>query len=362
MEMTCIVKKTPKQGSKVSLILLLIFFALFCLSAYKVTSQLVTERAEKQAFAELLAQVDGERRSGQRVDTPEPAVAEEPTPTGEGLPADEPAPGEDAEVASLPAPDANPTEKPSAQGGAPAEAEPAVTGGPEGAIAAETPFADDTAREHAEATVMPTPVPTPVPTPTEVPPMLASYASLYKQNHHLFGWIEIEGTAVNFPVMYTPWNSEYYLHKKFDGTYSFSGVPFLDGDCYLGCGNYLIYGHHMKNGTMFADVVNYASVEYWQEHPTILFDTLYELGTYEVIAAFYSRVYTGEDENVFRYYQYQDLSEQDVFEDYVAQVKAAAIYDTGIEAAYGDQLLTLSTCEYSAKDGRFVVVARKTEP
>ena len=78
---------------------------------------------------------------------------------------------------------------------------------------------------------------------------------------------------------------------------------------------------------------------------------------YDILAAFYSKVYSIEEENVFRYYQYTDLSDPEQFEQYVQQVKAASLYETGITAAYGEQLLTLSTCSYHTEDGRFVVVA-----
>ena len=191
------------------------------------------------------------------------------------------------------------------------------------------------------------------------PSMLAAYASLAERNPDLFGWIEIEGTKLNYPVMYTPDDPEHYLRRAFDGSSSMSGVPFLDGRCFEGCGNYLIYGHHMKNGTMFASITSYGKEEFWQNHPVIRFDTLYETGTYEVVAAFYAKVYSADDVDVFRYYVYTDLSDPEVFAEYAEQIKGAALYDTGIEVAYGDQLLTLSTCEYHTANGRFVVVAKK---
>ena len=78
------------------------------------------------------------------------------------------------------------------------------------------------------------------------------------------------------------------------------------------------------------------------------------------MAAFYSRAYTDRDQDVFRYYQYTDLSDSEIFDEYVRQVKEAALYDTGISAQYGDSLLTLSTCSRHVQDGRFVVVARRT--
>lgn len=185
------------------------------------------------------------------------------------------------------------------------------------------------------------------------------YAALKEQNSDFFGWISIEGTTLNYPVMYTPDDPEYYLRRDFNGKKSQSGVPFLAGSCYEGCENYLIYGHNMKNGAMFATLMSYADQEYWEQHPTIQFDTLTESGEYDVLAAFYSEIYAQDANDVFRYYQYTDLSDPSVFAEYVEQAQSAALYDTGISAAYGDQLLTLSTCSYHTDNGRFVIVARK---
>lgn len=217
----------------------------------------------------------------------------------------------------------------------------------------------------AQAETPADPAPETESTPEEAEPQPAEtrkaspYAPLKALNQDFFGWISIEGTAVNYPVMHTPENPEYYLHHDFEGGDSQSGVPFMDAACHDGCGNYLIYGHNMKNGSMFATLPSYAKRTFWEEHPAIRFDTLSDAGTYEVVAAFYSQVYEKEAENVFRYYDYTDLGKIDDFESYVAQVKAASQYDTGITPVYGDQLLTLSTCSYHTDDGRFVVVARK---
>lgn len=185
------------------------------------------------------------------------------------------------------------------------------------------------------------------------------YEVLYAQNPDFFGWVKIEGTKLNYPVMYTPDEPEYYLRRAFDKSPSQSGVPFLDADCTTDCRNYLIYGHNMKNGAMFASLLDYAEPKFCQDHPTIQFDTLTECGTYTVLAAFYSRIYAQEEPSAFRYYQYTDLQDFKLFADYVEQVKAAALYDTGVSAEYGDCLLTLSTCSYHTENGRFVVVAVK---
>ena len=313
-----------RKHGKLRGFLLVIFAFLFCLSAYQVSKQLLTESKEKQAFEELIGLV-GQDRPTRPVQTatpstpvptsPVPTVTATPEPPGMGNPAQ--------------------SDEPQAL----ATAEPVMT---EASVATETPV-----------------VITPEPTPTEVPPMLEAYEPLYRRNHDLFGWLMIEDTDVNYPIMHTPRDSEYYLHKSFNRNYAYSGVPFMEGSCFPGCGNYLIYGHHMKNGTMFATIVNYADEAFWQEHPLINFDTLYEYGTYEVVAAFYSKVFKPDDADSFIYYRYTDLRDPAVFDEYMAGVRTVAIYDTGVEAVYGDQLITLSTCEYSVENGRFVVVARK---
>ncbi|WP_243416936.1 class B sortase [Pseudoflavonifractor capillosus] len=159
--------------------------------------------------------------------------------------------------------------------------------------------------------------------------------------------------------MYTPEEPEYYLRRAFDGTDSQSGVPFLDASCTEDGSNYLIYGHNMKNGSMFAALLSYADADFAKEHPIIRFDTLTESGIYEVLAAFYTEIYPKDAEGVFRYYQYTTLDTPERFAEYLSNVKAAALYNTGVEAEYGDQLLTLTTCSYHTGNGRFVVVARK---
>lgn len=190
--------------------------------------------------------------------------------------------------------------------------------------------------------------------------MQAAYGNLYEQNPDFFGWLRIENTSVDYPVMFTPEEPEYYLRRAFDKTYSSSGVPFLDVNCYEGCGNYLIYGHNMKSGAMFAELLSYKDKSFWQQHPVVVFDTLSEHGEYEVIAAFYSKVYSEDAQGVFRYYNYTDLTDESIFDEYLKNVQSSALYDTGVVADYGDTLLTLSTCAYHTENGRFVVVAKKS--
>lgn len=190
------------------------------------------------------------------------------------------------------------------------------------------------------------------------PVILPEYADIFAQNSDFYGWLRIDGTPINYPVMYTPEEPQYYLHRAFDKSGARSGTPFLDGACYEGCGNYILYGHNMKNDTMFGTLPKYAKKSFWEQHPTVCFDTLYEYREYAVIAAFYAKP-VAKTADGFRYYKYTDLTDPSVFADYMAQVGAAALYDTGITANYGDELITLSTCSYHTEDGRFVVVAKR---
>lgn len=88
-------------------------------------------------------------------------------------------------------------------------------------------------------------------------------------------------------------------------------------------------------------------------------DTLYEERTYEIVAVFRSQVYR-EGDDVFKYYQFYEADTQEEFEDFYSSIKERSLYDTGVEAEYGDTFLTLSTCAYHVEDGRLVVVAKQT--
>lgn len=190
------------------------------------------------------------------------------------------------------------------------------------------------------------------------PRMLSQYASLYEENPELFGWLRIEGTAIDYPVMYTPEEPEKYLHRDFFGKSSTGGALFLDGSCTPEGDNFIIYGHNMRDGSMFRALINYESRDFWQEHPLIRFDTLCEEGTYEVLSAFYDRVYY-ENETCFKFYKFYKAENAADFDEAVRNYRAKSLYDTGVTAAWGDRLITLVTCAYQTENGRFVVVARK---
>lgn len=190
--------------------------------------------------------------------------------------------------------------------------------------------------------------------------ILPQFAELYKENNELYGWIKIADTKINYPVMHSPDDPEKYLHSNFEQEYSYAGLPFLDARCSAESDNLLIYAHNLLNGTMFRSLLKYENKDYWKAHPIIEFDTLYEEQSYEVMAAFYDRVYY-KAEDVFKFYQFIDAADEQEYNEAIQNLKNKQIYETGVTAAYGDQLLTLVTCAYHTDNGRFVVVARKVE-
>lgn len=183
---------------------------------------------------------------------------------------------------------------------------------------------------------------------------------LQKENEEIIGWIEIAETNINLPVCQAQDNS-YYLTHNYKKEKATSGALFLDKDFNLDkpSTNYLIYGHRNKNGTMFEDLMKYKDEQFFKSHPTIKFTTTKEDTEYQIIAVFFSRVYYKDEQNVFRYYQFVNAESETEYNEYISNCKKASIYDTGATAEYGEQLLTLSTCEYSQEDGRFAVVAKK---
>ena len=189
--------------------------------------------------------------------------------------------------------------------------------------------------------------------------VLEEYQTLYNKNKKLIGWLKIDDTNIDYPVMQTA-NNEYYLDHNYNQEYDKNGSLFLDKDCDVvhRNTNLIIYGHHMKSGKMFGNLNLYSSEDYCKKHSTIQFDTIYEKGTYQVMYVFRSRIYN-EDEIVFKYYQFLDAASDKEFSSYMQEMAALSLYDTGVTAAYGDELLTLSTCDNSEQDGRFVVVAKR---
>lgn len=189
--------------------------------------------------------------------------------------------------------------------------------------------------------------------------VLEEFKNLLNKNKRLIGWLKIDDTNIDYPVMQTV-DNEYYLDHNLNQESDKNGSIFMDKDCDVlkPSTNYILYGHHMKNGQMFGKLDRYSDEQYGKEHEYIQFDTIYEKGLYQLMYVFRSRVYSEEDVN-FKYYQFIDALSEQEFDSYMQEMAAISLYDTGVTAEYGDQLLTLSTCDYQETNGRFVVVAKK---
>lgn len=186
--------------------------------------------------------------------------------------------------------------------------------------------------------------------------LLTHYRELAKENSDMVGWIRIDDTTVNYPVMQTPDRFNYYLRRNFQKEYSNLGTPYAQEDCIIGeSDNIVIYGHHMLDGGMFSDLELYKEEDFWREHPMIHFDTLDEIAEYEVMAVIVTTIYQPDSFECHAYTNCNALT----FEKYVSECLSRSLYDTGVTAEYGDKLITLSTCEYSHEYGRLLVVAKK---
>ena len=186
------------------------------------------------------------------------------------------------------------------------------------------------------------------------------FADLYTRNHEFVGWLTVDGTNIDYPVMHTPDDEEKYLRRDFDGNSSSSGTLFVAAasDPIAPSDNVIIYGHNMKAGTMFHSLLNFEKKEYYEEHKLIEFDTIEEDAQYEVIAAFRTKI-DESDSSLYKYYEFHNASSEEEFNEYVSKVKSMTPYEIEATAKYGDKLITLSTCAYHAEEGRYVIVAKK---
>ncbi len=183
---------------------------------------------------------------------------------------------------------------------------------------------------------------------------------LQKENSDIVGWIEIEGTNINYPVLQGT-DNDYYMTHNYKKEEAKDGSIFLDKDYNwdIPSSNLLMYGHNMGDGEMFQDLLKYEDEEFYMEHPIIRFTTANEDAEYDIISVFKSRVYYKSEKNVFRYYFFVNADNEAEYNEFVNNAKKASLYDIDKTAQYGDQLITLSTCSYHTEDGRFAVVARK---
>lgn len=197
--------------------------------------------------------------------------------------------------------------------------------------------------------------------------MLPQMRALYERNSDIVGWITIPGTVIDYPVMQTPEEEEFYIRRDFDKKKNRNGSLFADTDSIVGGDGYqnpstnlLIYGHTMKSGEMFGKLQLYENQEYGEEHSEILFDSLYDNRRYQLIAVFYSHLYNRDDQ-VFKYYQFFQADNEEQFDQWIQFLRENALYDTGVETKYGDEFITLSSCSEHVENGRFAVVGKRIQ-
>lgn len=209
------------------------------------------------------------------------------------------------------------------------------------------------ASETTEATEGTTPTET---TEATEPGMIPGYEEIYNQNNDLVGWLKIEGTKLNYPVMQTPDDPNYYLYRDFDKKDSTRGSIYAWGDADVNepSDNITLFGHNMADGSMFNCLGAYTSKVAWENNPLIMFDTLNEYHTYKIFAVFKTSANLGQG---FSYHKFVDAADEEEFNAFVAECKRLSFYETGITPIYGDKLIALSTCEYTLDNGRLVVCA-----
>jgi len=227
----------------------------------------------------------------------------------------------------------------------------------------QTPQPTASATDSSEETTVPVETQSPYvqiqdPKTGETISVLREYEAVYLMNTDMVGWMRIDDTKVNYPVMQTPDRTDYYLKRNFEKEYSAHGCLYVREVCNVErpSDNLTIYGHKMKDGSMFAPLFDYKEKSFWENHKTIQFDTVTEHHTYEIFSVFITTASVGQG---FPYHEFVDAADAAQFDDYVATCKQLALYDTGITPQYGDKLITLSTCEYSRVNGRLVVVAKR---
>lgn len=190
--------------------------------------------------------------------------------------------------------------------------------------------------------------------------VLPEFQAILKENENFAGWITIEGTKIDYPVVLTRGDSDYYLNHNLNGEEDINGTLFMDARTNLTdrSTNIIIYGHNMKSGQMFGGLKNYLKEDYFLSHKQVTFDTIYEKGTYEIFAVCLAKVQY-RDENTFRYYDFIQAHTEEEFNEFLQNIAQLSVFMDQDLPVYGEQLITLSTCNNYTEDGRLFLVARK---
>lgn len=192
--------------------------------------------------------------------------------------------------------------------------------------------------------------------------ILPEYNEAYSKNKDLVGWIKIDGTSIDYPVLCKDKDNEYYLNHSFEKADDKNGSIFMDyrSDIVNPTTNTIIYGHNMSSGMMFGSLKNYLDESFFRDHKIISFDTLYEKRQYEIVAVCLSNV-AYQDEDQYRYYNFIQAKTKSEWDEFYNDVQSRNVYGTTVDMKEYDQLLTLSTCNKYMTDGRLFIVAKRVD-
>lgn len=224
-------------------------------------------------------------------------------------------------------------------------------------MVSESPPAVQTAEPEQTPEPQVTAAPTMQPAVTPEP---RDFTALLERNPEVIGWIKIDDTDVDLPVMQREGDNSYYLKHDLDGNWDDLGLPYLDYECDIQQSRHLIlYGHNMGVGdtVRFSSLQNYREPEYYQEHPVIELDSL-NGGQYYKIVAVYAITTRESDGDVFHFNQYVNFADDAAEQEYLDEVAKRAFYTTGDYARADERLLTLCTCTYEMSDARLLIMAR----
>ena len=188
--------------------------------------------------------------------------------------------------------------------------------------------------------------------------VLPIYREMHAANENFAGWLYVDGTNLEYPIMQGP-DNKFYLSHDMDGKYDKYGMLILDENCDIEgkCPQLVIYGHNVNTGKLFGELLFYKEEAYCDYHPEICFDTLYGRGTYTVFAAFTTTV--SEAANNGKMFSNWDFSDKKSYDDFVSWAKNSSMYSRDYTPVYGEEILSLVTCEHSDDEGRFIVFAAK---
>ena len=185
------------------------------------------------------------------------------------------------------------------------------------------------------------------------------FKKLSEINSDIKGWLFISGTIIDYPVLQSLNDSEYYINHNYKKEPSRYGSIFISSDCKLDsdCKNIIIHGHSMKDGTMFADLLKFSDLEFYKKNPIVEFDTSEGKGHYKIVSVF--KINTLPEHGKIFDYLVPQFNNSKSFRDYIEEVRKRSLFDIPVDVNEDDKIITLSTCSYEFKDFRTVIVARK---